>query len=78
MQKLNSELAGDKNLHLVANWEHKTDKLIQNRIVKTRLEEMRHRYAGNLVERKAKLAALLAHEDLQYEQEFNSKLETPE
>jgi hypothetical protein len=35
-------------------------------------------YAANLEERRGKLAALLAHEDRQYEEEFNSKLETPE
>jgi hypothetical protein len=39
---------------------------------------MRSMYAANLEERRGKLAALLAHEDRQYEEEFNSKLETPE
>ena len=78
MQVLNTHIAGSKNLSLVASWEHKTDKIIQTRIVKTRLDEMRKDYQANLVERKAKLAALLAAEDLMYEQEFNSKLETPD
>ena len=38
-----------KNLNLVAGWDHKTDKLIQNRIVKTRIEELRANHAANLV-----------------------------
>jgi hypothetical protein len=64
---LTSSLAGDKNLNLQAKWEHKTDQLIQNRIVKSRIEDMRSHYQANLVQRKAKLAELLAAEDLQYE-----------
>jgi hypothetical protein len=39
---------------------------------------MRQAYAANLEERRSKLAAMLAEEDRQYEEEFNSKLETPE
>ena len=39
---------------------------------------MRAAHAANLEERRGRLAALLAHEDRLYEEEFNSKLETPE
>ena len=42
------------------------------------MEDMRKRHESNLAERKQKLAALLAHEDKLYEQEFLASLETPE
>lgn len=41
--------------------------MIQKGVVKNRVDEIRHRYAANLEQRKAKLAALLAAEERQYE-----------
>ena len=61
-----------------ANWEIKTNKLIEKGIVRNRIEDMRRRNAANLEQRKARLAELLAAEDRIYEQEFNDNLETPE
>jgi hypothetical protein len=52
--------------------------LIQNRIVRNRIEDMRRRRASDLESRKAKLAALLEAEDRMYEKQFNDNLETPE
>ncbi len=78
MQQLNNDLAGDRNLAHKAHWEAKTDKKIQRGIVNNRMAQMRAAYAANLEERRGRLAALLAHEDRLYEEEFNSKLETPE
>lgn len=78
MQALNADIAGNRNLAHKAHWEHKTDRKIQDGIVKGRVAEMRAQYAANLEQRRAKLAALLAHEDKQYEAEFNAKQETPE
>lgn len=75
---MNAALAGDKNLTLTAQWEHKTDKIIQRQIVKGRLAEMRKMYTANLEQRREKLASLLSAEDRMYEQEFNEKQETPE
>ena len=71
-------MKGDKNLYLKANWESKTDKLIQKRIVKNKIEDMKKRQSTDLQARKAKLAALLAAEDQLYEKEFMENLETPE
>ena len=56
---------------LTAQWEHKTDNMITKRIVANRINELRGRYAANLEQRKAKLAALLSAEERQYEKEFN-------
>ena len=61
-----------------ANWEAKTNKLIQKNIVRNRIDDMRKREAANLEERRARLAALLEAEDRMYEKEFNDNLETPE
>ena len=75
---LHNSIKGDKNLFLKANWESKTDKLIKNRIVKNRIEDMEKRRASDLNARKARLAEVLAAEDEQYEREFMENLETPE
>lgn len=56
---------------LTAQWEQKTDNMITKRIVANRINELRGRYAANLEQRKAKLAALLSAEERQYEKEFN-------
>jgi len=58
-------------LTLTAQWEQKTDNMITKRIVANRINELRGRYAANLEQRKAKLAALLSAEERQYEKEFN-------
>lgn len=52
--------------------------MITKRIVANRISEIRSRYAANLEQRKAKLAALLSAEERQYEKEFNDMQETPE
>ncbi len=63
---------------LTAQWEQKTDHMINKRIVNNRIDEIRSRYAANLEQRKAKLANMLAAEERQYEIEFNDMQETPE
>ena len=50
-----------------ANWEQKTEKIIEKNIVRNRIEDMRRRQAANLEQRKARLAQLLAAEDRIYE-----------
>ena len=52
--------------------------MITKRIVANSISEIRSRYAANLEQRKAKLAALLSAEERQYEKEFNDMQETPE
>jgi len=78
LQKLNNELAGDRNVAHRAHWEHKTDKVIVKNIVNNRVNQMRSQFAANLEQRRTQLAALLAAEDKMYEKEFNDNLETPE
>lgn len=73
-----NDIKGDKNLAHKALWEQKTGKLIENNIIRNRIQDMRKRQAANLEQRKARLAELLAAEDRIYEQEFNDNLETPE
>ena len=62
----------------MAQWEHKTDNKIIKRIAASRMEDIRKRAESDVIARRAKLAALLAAEDQQYEQEFMASLETPE
>lgn len=52
--------------------------MIQKNIVKNRISQLREQADLNLDQRRRQLAALLEQEDRQYEQEFMSKLETPE
>jgi len=75
---LHNHIKGDKNLFLKAKWEEKTDGVIRKNIVRNRIADMKRRKESDLAGRKAKLAALLASEDQQYEREFMANLETPE
>lgn len=75
---LHDAIRGDKNMFLKARWEAKTDNLIVKNIAKNRIEDLRRRQESDLHARRAKLAALLAAEDKQYETEFMENLETPE
>lgn len=59
-------------------WENTSGKLIEKRLVRNRIDDMRKRKALDLEERKKKLAALLEAEDRMFEKEFNDNLETPE
>lgn len=77
-QQINNDIRGDRNLAHKAHWEAKTNKLIEKKIVRDRIADMRRRQAANLEQRKARLAELLAAEDRIYEQEFNDNMETPE
>ena len=47
-------------------------------MVKNRVQDMQKRKASDLIQRRAKLAQLLAVEDAQYEKEFLENQETPE
>lgn len=47
-QKLTQDIAAQKNLTLTAQWEHKTDNMINKRIVSNRIQEIRGRYVANL------------------------------
>ena len=71
-------MAGDRNMAHRAHWEHKTDKRIQQGIVKGRVNQMHSEFAANLDVRRSQLAQLLSAEDKMYEKEFNDNLETPE
>lgn len=62
-QRALADIAGERNLAHKANWEAKTNKMIESGIVRDRVAAMRKRQAANLEQRKAKLAALLAAED---------------
>lgn len=65
-------------MKLKAQWEHKTERIINKNLMRNAMEDMRKRKATDLKARKAKLAELLAREDKMYEQEFLESLETPE
>lgn len=78
MGRLQNDLRGDKNLLHKAQWEDKTNKIIQKNVAKQRVSQLRQEAARNLDQRRRALAALLEQEDKMCEQEFMSKLETPE
>lgn len=63
MQRLQGDIKGDKNLLHKAQWEDKTNKVIQKNMVKTRISQMRQEAAMNLDQRRRQLAALLEAED---------------
>ena len=50
-------------MHHKAHWEAKTEKMIEKRLVRDRIADMKRRNASDLEARKARLAALLAAED---------------
>ena len=50
------DIRGFKNLQHKANWEIKTDKIIEKGIVRDRIADMRKRQAADLEKRKARLA----------------------
>eukprot|EP00356_Strombidium_inclinatum_P006193 CAMPEP_0170480166 /NCGR_PEP_ID=MMETSP0208-20121228/1114_1 /TAXON_ID=197538 /ORGANISM="Strombidium inclinatum, Strain S3" /LENGTH=87 /DNA_ID=CAMNT_0010752669 /DNA_START=9 /DNA_END=272 /DNA_ORIENTATION=+ len=62
-QQLSNSIRGERNMHLKATWEAKSDKAIVNRMVKSRIEDLKKRKASNLMQRRARLAELLAIED---------------
>ena len=78
MAQLTNDIKGHQNVFHRANWEAKTNKLIEKNLVRNRIDDMRKREAANLEERRARLAAMLEAEDRMYEKEFNDNLETPE
>jgi len=43
-----NDIKGDKNLAHKALWEQKTGKLIENNIIRNRIQDMRKRQAANL------------------------------
>jgi hypothetical protein len=69
-RNLVNSIRGQKNLEEKAKWEHKSDKVIQNNIVRNAVADMRKRKASDLNQRKARLAQMLAAEDKMYEKEF--------
>lgn len=73
-----SSINGDKNVAHRAHWEAKTNKLVENHLVRSRIADMKRREQTNLESRRHKLAAMLAAEESQYEKEFQDNLETPE
>lgn len=75
---LTNTLKGETNMLLKAKWEAKTDQKIVKRIARNRIQDIQKRHESDVVQRRAKLAALLAAEDKQYEIEFMDSLETPE
>jgi len=52
--------------------------MVEKGLVRSRLADLKHRQAADLESRRSKLAEMLAAEDMQYEQEFQQNLETPE
>lgn len=73
-----NQIKQDRNVALKGAWEHKTDRKIVKNIVRDRVADIKKRKQSDLVQRRQKLAALLAAEDKVYEQEFMESLETPE
>ena len=62
-----NQIKANRNLNEKARWEHSSSTVIKNRIMRSRVEDMKRRHASDLNARKVKLAALLAAEDKQYE-----------
>jgi hypothetical protein len=56
MSSLQNEIRGDKNLLHKAQWEDKTNKVIENNMVKTRVSQLRKEAAQNLDQRRRALA----------------------
>ena len=56
-------IRGNENLNYKANWEAKSEMVIKDRVMKSKINDMKKRQATDLRARKAKLAALLAAED---------------
>ena len=50
------DIRGFKNLQHKANWEIKTDKIIEKGIMRDRIADMKKRQAADLEKRKARLA----------------------
>lgn len=65
-----SSINETRNLHHKAHWEGKTIKTIENRMVRSRIADMKRREASQLDQRKQRLSQLLAAEESQYEKEF--------
>jgi len=76
--ELNTAIRGNVNSFLKAQWEQKSDLKIVKNMAHARMQDLKKRQESNIIERRAKLAALLAAEDKQYEKEFMDNLETPE
>lgn len=78
LSDLNNVIRGDANLRRTAEWEQKTDKMVQNRVVRDRISQIKQQKEKNLEERRKRLAAKLRQEEAMYQKEFHDNLETPE
>lgn len=61
-----------------AEWENKTDTVIEEGMVKKKVEEFKKQHEQQLELRRQRLVELLTEEEKKYEQEFFANLETPE
>ena len=75
---MHTTIRSDANLRRAAEWEHKTDNMTKNRIVRDRVAKLKYDKERNLEERRKKLAAKLQFEEGIYQKEFHDNLETPE
>lgn len=75
---LSKALNGDKNVFHRATWEAKTEKIIGARMTRDRMVDLKRREALDLEGRKQKLAAMLAAEEAELQQEYMANLETPQ
>jgi hypothetical protein len=76
--ELNNTIRGDANLRRAAEWEHKTDNMTKNRMVTTRINQLKEDKEKDLEERRRRLAAKLQEEEAVYQKEFDNNLETPD
>lgn len=75
---LHTTIRSDANLRRAAEWEHKTDNMTKNRMVVSRIAQLKNEKEEKLEERRKRLAAKLQLEEAMYQKEFNDNLETPE
>lgn len=78
LSTLNTAIRSDANMRRTAEWEQKTNNMVQKRVIKDRISEMKTEKEKALEERRKKLAAKLRQEEAQYQKEFHDNLETPE
>ena len=60
---LNNTIRGDANLRRAAEWEHKTDNLVKNRLVRNRIDQKKHEKEQDLEMRRQRLAEKLRAEE---------------
>ncbi|KAJ4456021.1 putative flagellar associated protein [Paratrimastix pyriformis] len=78
VEVLRDRIRTEAKLRNVADWEHKTDKIVADRAVQRTIQQLREQRQRDLEERRKRLAALLEADDRRYADEFLARQETPE